>query len=407
MHLVPRCLAVLVFHAELTLCSSHGELLQYFAGGRTRRFVGGSCKCESEDELAYDGTSLLQTDFRVNTGQQTSDHRVSDANASLSQSINTKTPTFQTRSDPMHPAKIFGILGIISLIMALAVLMWTRSASEPRTAGVLLQGPQSRSPYATTKLMSMYDSGRPSATPLAGSPWHQTPHITPRPILPPTAGAAAAARQEVARHEVPVQMDMTNGPPSICPSLILPNTEARFVIAMDSLRLSSACQIDILGTSGRKLLHAAITLQPDGRHVLALASVGCQEDPRCIIHGPAAGSAKMEVSGRQGQPYGMLEPENAGVILTYSNQAAMVLDTAGLLEYRLAARTMDGKLLATASQAVSSSRGPGADPTWKLQVKPGADAVLIASCMLAVLLLRTGGTEAASPEPSASLLRPR
>jgi len=302
----------------------------------------------------------------------------------------------------MNPAKIFGILGIVSLILALAVLMWTRSASEPRTAGSLLQGPQSRSPYATPKLRSMYDTGRPSATPLAATPGHQTPtHITPRPTLPPTAGAAATKR------ELPAQVDMTNGPPSICPSLILPNTEARFVIAMDSLRPGSG-QIDILGTSGRKLLHATITQQPDGRHVFALASVGCQEDPRCIIHGPAAGSVKMEVSGRQGQPYGMLEPDNSTAILSYNNQPAMVLDTAGLLELRLAARTMDGKLLASASPAVVSSRAPGTDPTWKLQVKPGADAVLIASCMLAVLLLRRAGdTVAASPEPTASMLRPR
>lgn len=179
------------------------------------------------------------------------------------------------------------------------------------------------------------------------------------------------------------------------------------MIAMDSLRPGSG-QIDILGTSGRKLLHATITQQPDGRHVLALASVGCQEDPRCIIHGPAAGSTKMEVSGRQGEPYGMLEPDsNATLILTYNGQPAMVLDTTGILELRLAARTTDGKVLANANPAVASSRGPGTDPTWKLQVKPGADAVLIASCMLAVLLLRTGGTEAASPEPSASLLKPR
>jgi len=302
----------------------------------------------------------------------------------------------------MNPAKVFGILGIISLIMALAVRMWTRSASEPRTAGVLLQVPQSRSPYTTPKLMTMYESARPSATPLAASPpGHHTPHITPRPTLPPTAGAAATGRREV-----PAHIDMTNGPPSICPSLILPNTEARFVIAMDSLRPGSG-QIDILGTSGRKLLHATITQQPDGRQVLALASVGCQEDPRCIIHGPAADSVKMEVSGRQGSLYGWLEPDNTTLILTFSGQPAMVLDTTGLLELRLAARTMDGKLLADARPAVASSRGPGADPTWKLQVKPGADAVLIASCMLAVLLLRTGGAEAASPEPSASLLRPR
>merc|ERR1712008_626714 len=151
-----------------------------------------------------------------------------------------------------------------------------------------------------------YESPKPSATPLVATPGH----ITPQQTSPSSAGAAAATRRDV-----PVQIDMTKGPPSICPSLILPTTEARFVIAMDSLRPGSG-QVDILGTSGRKLLHATITRQPDGRQLLAVASVGCQEDPRCIIHGAAAGSAKMEVSSRRGKPYGMLEPNNATLTLT-------------------------------------------------------------------------------------------
>jgi hypothetical protein len=92
----------------------------------------------------------------------------------------------------------------------------------------------------------------------------------------------------------------------------------------------------------------------------------------------------------------MLEPNNATLTLTCNGQPAMILDITGLLDLRLAARTMGGKLLASASPAV-------ADPTWKLQVSPGADAVLIASCMLATVLMHTGGTEAASPDPYASL----
>jgi len=191
-------------------------------------------------------------------------------------------------------------------------------------------------------------------------------------------------------------VDASGGPPAICPSLILPNTEARFMISMEQLVPSSgSMSINILGTSGRKLLHASVDNASDGRRMLAIASVGCEDDPRCLINRPPPESSMphLEVQGRYGKPYGKLEmlPPNRA-ILRCGEEPVMAIEVTSPSENRMTANAADGRILATAGPndgtGMIQSDVPNA---WKLQVRPGADAVLISTCMLALALLQPAG----------------
>eukprot|EP00971_Amphidinium_carterae_P161592 3203603-Amphidinium_carterae.2 len=71
--------------------------------------------------------------------------------------------------------------------------------------------------------------------------------------LPPTA----ADPRTTMGHEQPARLDELQTPPPICKSLILPHTEARFVVPIEQLTAPSREGMDIRGTSGRKLLHGA------------------------------------------------------------------------------------------------------------------------------------------------------
>jgi hypothetical protein len=211
---------------------------------------------------------------------------------------------------------------------------------------------------------------------------------------PPTSGMGAASSSGGLAGQVEV------GPPPICPSLILPNTEARFMISMESLRNPGAA-IDILGTSGRKLLHADINQSADGRGSLSLCSVGCEDDPRCTITAATSASSlsplsSLEISGRGRRPYGTMEPGGPGWrggVVTVGGKPVMIVETTPLpsgdlyTSLRMTASTMEGRLLA-AADPTNDGRGHG-EQSWKLQVKvtPGSDAVLISSCMLAVHIL--------------------
>jgi len=182
--------------------------------------------------------------------------------------------------------------------------------------------------------------------------------------------------------------------PPICPSLILPHTEARFMIPFESLERGNGA-LEIRGTSGRKLLHGTVQDTDGGRRSLQIASSGCEEDPRVTVIAPAreGGSDQkgsmgvLEIYGKGGKFYGTLEAaEDGGAVLRCAGQFVMSLEIAGGDDMRMTASSVDGRLLASAGNNVQGSRSQESSDTWKLQVKPNNDAVLIAACMLGVLL---------------------
>lgn len=132
--------------------------------------------------------------------------------------------------------------------------------------------------------------------------------------LPPTSGAAPQLA--------------VFGPPPICPSLILPNTEARFLIPMENLLRPNPGVLDILGTSGRKLLHAAVEDSPGGQKMLSLASVGCEGDPRARIC--TTPSEVMQIYGKRQRFYGTLEPRAGvgGALVKCDGYHVMTIDSA-------------------------------------------------------------------------------
>jgi hypothetical protein len=210
----------------------------------------------------------------------------------------------------------------------------------------------------------------------------------------------------------------------------LTNLEQRFFISIDHL-LGRKDSLDILGTSGRKLLQAEVSVGAGGRRSLFLRSVPVLpgEPPRCAIHAPplprfggAPAQGALEVCGPAWQTFGTLEPS----LSTTPGELKGLLVVAGIPMMRVemlslrgaqrelrmtasttreagsaggGARPYDGGLLALAEPLAEATRENagmlhaaarnGISPRRLLQVRvmPIADGVLILSCMLAMQLL--------------------
>eukprot|EP00931_Biecheleriopsis_adriatica_P007794 TRINITY_DN109048_c0_g1_i1.p1 TRINITY_DN109048_c0_g1~~TRINITY_DN109048_c0_g1_i1.p1 ORF type:complete len:371 (-),score=91.57 TRINITY_DN109048_c0_g1_i1:19-1131(-) len=203
----------------------------------------------------------------------------------------------------------------------------------------------------------------------------------------PDTGAGKAAAASRLLMPDPAQ---DPGPPAICPSLVLPNSEARFMISMHSIMTADA--LEIRGTSGRKLLTAtfgggAVSQQ---QH-LSLACVGCEDDPRCIVS--TAGGGTLTVFGRRREHYGEIEksepPRCQGAVLTCRGQPVMLVEVLKPESLHVVVSTPGKRLLAEGrcKEEPSRSASGSAGPWWQLEVKPGADAVLIVSSILSITRL--------------------
>lgn len=178
--------------------------------------------------------------------------------------------------------------------------------------------------------------------------------------------------------------------PPICPQLILPNTEARFMIDMSSMTsvcMGSTTRVDIKGTSGRTLLHAIVRDGVDARKELLLTSVGCEDDPRTKVCAPRSPGQAFELFDKKGELYGTIDSSGSGAVLTNKGQPVMRIQMENEQDMKMVASTIDGRTLGDGG--CTSSGVPSR--IWKLTVKRGVDAVLISSCMLAMLLLNDDG----------------
>lgn len=207
------------------------------------------------------------------------------------------------------------------------------------------------------------------------------------------------------------------GPPAVCPSLILPKQEAKFMISLDSMLRpdTTAGMLDIKGSSGRTLLRAQLgaCAEAAGRICLSLASVGCEDDPRTRILSPAPGQPGFELYGRGNRYYGSLEPSAASTscrVLIFDGEPVLTLDFEDRGALKVVARSLADEELghsvraaapALASSASTSvgSRMTGPSEILRLNVRPNVDAVLITSCILAMVLFDNRGAQ--SPRLSA------
>jgi len=267
----------------------------------------------------------------------------------------------------------------------------------PPTASLLLQSAQ--------KLNECQAALRQSQDALqhAGSPTHSsTPHT----------GASASRSDGVFARMLPREWSSSGGetagpapdlssPPILCHSLVLSNAEARFMIPMDSLsHVDVGAAIDITGTSGRKLLQACVLDRGGGNRELHVSSIGCEDDPRAVVVTEAQ-SSTLKIFARGGHLFGTLdlsEVQSSGcALLTCGGARAMKIETGSMQNLEMTAHAMDGRDLANAGRAsppvqstITASSCVGGD-SWKLQVKPHSDAVLIVACMLSMILLQQSG----------------
>jgi hypothetical protein len=373
---------------------------------------------EADDDAALTDVSLLQIDVRLVNVSQPKAHlaKVLDpllAQVSLPQILERTASHLEVE----HEGRRHHASNLAHAFARLHRLSNARGTDSSAVAWVLILG-LIVSGILAIFLLAAFDDHQPrryqdsskeasfrvqeTDRPILGSSFLPSQRTAlPSSYLDPPVHALASSPQPSVQMLQPRQTQLVEEPfPPICPSLILPHTEAKFMVQMDGLLNPNAAEgISICGTSGRKLLHASVSDTPDGRRFLAISSCGCEDDPRtCIATSSAFESEALEVFGKAGQFYGYLDfrgGHQAQLQWWDGNASArqpVISFALGSMSDRcINASTMDGRLLASAGRT-GAVPGQGklleaSSDTWKLTVKPGVDAVLITSCMLALLLL--------------------
>jgi hypothetical protein len=181
------------------------------------------------------------------------------------------------------------------------------------------------------------------------------------------------------------------GPPPICPRLILASTTARFLVATSSL-VNLDKTLELKGATGRTLLRATVDATDGKVRSLALASV-TEEDPLCTVKADGAAEGTLDILGRFQQRYGVVVIRSVGnATIQVGGEAIMDIkiseaEFGRCPYYKMTATSMDGRQLGT---------GIPEHDSWKLSVAPGGDAVLICSCMLALVLQAARGARDAA-----------
>lgn len=158
------------------------------------------------------------------------------------------------------------------------------------------------------------------------------------------------------------------------------------VIDVQALTQLRTAPVDILDTSGKKVLTAAVRDAGDGLQRLELNITGQEDGPHAVIRGVSGSGPGMEVFGHKAsQPYFNLLPQaGGGCKLLRAGQDAMLLQAGFHADLRIMALNAEGDFLASGGRYLGVRRGP--DDVWKLRLCSGVDCLLIISCMLATIL---------------------
>jgi hypothetical protein len=142
--------------------------------------------------------------------------------------------------------------------------------------------------------------------------------------------------------------------------------------------------------------------EANGQWQLQISSVGCGDEPRAMIEMGSADKSSVKIYGRGKQYFGSLEngdrPNECNLVIQGDVQMKVLSEPSPDMQYR--AVLVDGRQIATAGRFGQS---------WRLQVKPNADAVLIATCMLSMIFFGMGqlgrGSVGATPTVRQSTTR--
>mmetsp|Transcript_86212 Transcript_86212/g.136952 ORF Transcript_86212/g.136952 Transcript_86212/m.136952 type:complete len:316 (-) Transcript_86212:74-1021(-) len=285
------------------------------------------------------------------------------------------------------------VLVVVMLFMIPVIVYVLSESSSTGSGNRLLEG---ASKGRTEAGPSHPGSSRQLRTPGVAGSQRLSVESQVQAVLPPTA-----------QHHSP-----SDGPPVICRELVLPETEARFLIEAASLRSEGAQTrtVTILGGSGRQPLLVAY-LQDHGPKgfQLWLHSMGQNstvlETPRAVVV-PGRSMSNFEIYDRDLKLYGELESTHPGRLTLKCNSfPVLVIDeTSDELHYN--ACQMDGRMLATGRLApdvpphVLTKLGGEA---WRLRVVAGCDAIVVLSTMLTAMLMkrfRPGNVTSSMPPSS-------
>lgn len=176
-----------------------------------------------------------------------------------------------------------------------------------------------------------------------------------------------------------------DGVPSLCPSLVFKDCEARCAVSISKLQeVGSGDALDIRGLSGNLLLRGLMEGHgADATLKVSLTHAGSL--PRATIRLIQGDPDTLEICGPHGDRYGTLVSRDDGTYaVIQADQTLMIIDGVASGS-QLRASTGTGQPMA--SVAVSSEYFQGQDHL-ELCVQPGFDMVLVVSCVLAILLLR-------------------
>mmetsp|Transcript_112935 Transcript_112935/g.207366 ORF Transcript_112935/g.207366 Transcript_112935/m.207366 type:complete len:431 (+) Transcript_112935:40-1332(+) len=157
------------------------------------------------------------------------------------------------------------------------------------------------------------------------------------------------------------------------------------------------------GMSGKNFLRASISDEPEnGCCTLVLSS--CKTTDTDFVQkwkftkSPLTGV--LPISGSQGEPYGTLEPVPGGrCLVKRDSNVVMSLEIDNHAELQAKASSSAGRQIAASFKNSQEGKAPESGETWKVQVKQGTDAVFVAGCMLAHMLLGAGVSSGALAFP--------
>jgi len=186
------------------------------------------------------------------------------------------------------------------------------------------------------------------------------------------------------------QQRQTAKPPPLCPTLVMPMSEALLGIQMYELaQLNQEGSLNIVGISGKPLLRAEVRKNGNTR-TLEIAMPEPNSIPRASIGPPTSGESKnhgsrvLEIRGMRGVFYGTLEMRSSGACYVVKDGQTVLTIDGDAESLQLSLKSSQGLQLAAVK--CSTEQFEGVDHV-EVRVEPGVDTVLVIAVVLAVLLL--------------------
>jgi len=210
--------------------------------------------------------------------------------------------------------------------------------------------------------------------------------------LSPHSGSLLPGPREMALSSTSIteQHRHSAKPPALCPTLVMPMSEALLGIQMYELaQLNQEGSLNIVGISGKPLLRAEIKKNGNTR-TLEIAMPEPNSIPRASIGPPTMGESSqygsrvLEIRGMRGAFYGSLEMRSSGACYVVKDGQTVLTIDGDAESLQLSLKSSVG--LQLAAVRCSTEQFEGVDHV-EIRVEPGVDTVLVVAVVLAVLLL--------------------